>query len=325
MRKLFTLLFAAALMMICLTGCMSTLREDSLAAIADSYSSDNYLEAQQQEIEGLVAEYTEKINASSDKDEIGKLKDECIDRIKGIYTKETVERIKADAVQSLQLVRGKILPYQEARTLIANVKERMEGDDYDGLEAAVKELNEFTAGVSDTVTYESFNKSVPFSFEAAYSEQDGLPVITYRFSDDVKKCGVLDSSKKIFAISQASICQSSILNPTVKKMVSYSSFGFNDKVVVYCGEDSSRMYENAPHLSRCTVSGNTYQLVLCTNEQKEVLNGDSEVFINSDGEETKRDSGDEDPINYIIIMVWDPANPHKGSTLADRVTWAVIL
>jgi hypothetical protein len=324
MKKIMLFLISLALTLTIFTGCENKAKQASLDAIADSYASNSYYDEEQKEIDAIVSDYTSKIEEAKSDEDIKKLEEEAIEKIGSVYTKEKIDGIRADAEEALKMVKGKILPYQQVRELLPKVKELIGTNQYAELEAAANDLKTLMAGVSEKASFECSNDGVPFSFEVEYTEENGLPKLTYHFSDDVKKCGVKQSNHQILSVSMATICHSSILNPTVDKMASYTIFGFNDEMIVYCGEESDRMYENAPQLARCQINGNDYQFTVFTEEQKATLESDSDEFTNSDGVVTKRDSGDEDPVNYIAVLVSYPSKP-KGSTYADRLTWVIVI
>ena len=325
MKKTLSLLIVLCLMVAVFSGCAGKTRTEAIDAIATTASSNAYYEKQQKEVDAVADEYTKKIEEAKDDEVIESLKEEAIEKISVIYTKNQIDSIKSECEEALKLVKGKILPYQEIRELLPKVKALLDTDsNFPELEAAVNDLKTLLAGVSEKASFECTNGGVPFSFEVEYSEENGMPMLTYHFADDVKKCGVKQKDYQIFAASMATVCHSSILNPTVAKMASYITFGFNDEMVVFCDEKGDRMYENAPQLARCQINGNDYQFTILTDEQKAILDSDSDEFSNSDGEVTKRDSGDEDPVNYITVMISYPSKA-KGSNLAERLTWVIVL
>lgn len=324
MKKILSLFVASSLIVAALSGCAFMSRKNSLDELANAYTAENYYEDQQKEVEALIAEYTERINASSDKDEIKKLEEEALEKINAVYTKDHIESLKSDAEEVMALVKGKILPYQQVRELLPKVKELSTSDNYAELDTAVTSLKALLDDASEKMVYQYDFNDVKFDVEAVYSEEEGIPTITLNFKDDVNSLGIKNDSQEYFQVSLSTICHTSVLNPSVDRMLSYNGMLFNDAVVAFCGDDG-QFYVQSPEKARCEQDGNSYKLHLMTPEMKEVLDSDSETFVNSDNVETNRDNGDEDPINYVSVLVSNPSNFNQGNNFAERLTWIVIL
>lgn len=300
-------------------------KKDSLDAIAASYSANTYYDDEQKEVDKIVDDYTKKIEAAEGEEEIKKLEKEAIEKIAEIYTKDKIDGIKADGEEALALVKGKILPYQQIRELIPKVTDLLESGDYVNAEEAIAGLKALLDSTSDKIVYSYDYNGVSFDVEIAYSLEDGSPVVTCTYPNALTELGINSANREGFQISMSTICCSSVLNPQVDKMLSYVAMLFSDAFEAYCGEDA-QFYIGTPEKARCEVNGNTYKFNLCTPEMKETLFSDSETYINSDGIETQRDTGDENPVNYVTILLTDPSNMNDGGdTLADNLTWIVLL
>ena len=325
MKKILSLFIAAAIFTAALTGCASKTRQTALDAIKDSYASSSYYDAEQKEVDAIVADYTKQIEEAKDDETINKLQAEAIEKITAIYTKDKIDGIKADGEEALKLVKGKILPYQQVRELLTKVNELLKGTDYAAMEDGISELKALIDSASDKATYHYEHNGVSFDSEIAFSSEDNSPVITLTFPDNLSELGLNSANSEAFQVSMSTICSSSVLNPQVEKMLSYVAMLFTDSLIGFSGEDG-RFYLDKPECARCEVNENTYKFNILSPELKEVFSSGSETYINSDGEEVKRDSGDENPIDYVTILVSDPSTiDHAGETLADNLTWIVIL
>ena len=221
-------------------------------------------------------------------------------------------------------LKGKLLPYQQLSELVPRVERLLDSDEYADLESAVRELKEYLTSASEKAVYEYDKDGLKFSFEVAYSEEDGIPVLTYTFNDSYRNYAFDEDKNDDIAIAMSTICHSSPFSPEVERMVSYNGLFFTKTFAAYCG-DKGDYYIDKPQLARCEIDENTYKVKVCTPEQKEILLSDSETFINSDGVETKRDNGETGVMNYITILEQDPSNFESGNCLADRLTWIVLL
>ena len=325
MKKILSFLLASAIILSVFTGCVTFVRKQSVNAIKKSYSDSSYYEREQKEIDALVDEYTQKIEEAKDKDEIKQLEAEAIEKIGAIYSKDKIDAVKSDAEEALKLVKGKILPYQDLRKCITNVKDLIDTENYAELEEAVAEFKNLLDSASDKKVYHCQYDSVTFDMEASFALEDNSPVVTLSFPDELSKLGLNSGNNEVMQVSMSTICNSSALNPQVDKMLSYVAIIFTDEFTAYCGEDAKFTVET-PDKARCEVDGNTYKFNLCSPEQKETLYSGSATYINSDGLEVNRDSGDDSPVDYVTFMIFDPSNwDDVGNTLADNLTWILIL
>ena len=323
MKKLFTLLIAAALTVASLTSCAGMSRKSALDEIAKSYSVEDYYETQQREVEALVAEYTKKINASSDKDEMQTLQDECIEKIKDIYTKDGIEDSKKEAEVCLGLVKGKILPYQDTVEAMKNVKDLLSTENYDELRTAVDAMTALLDGNPESAVFHYKVEDTTFDVEASYSlNAEGLPVVTLKSSKEWNDIGFIDDASSMFELGL--LPNTSLEGVSVERMLSCVAFEFSKNGANYLGEAWKGSKD--PAEARCTfVDDKTIEVQVVTQEQWESFQSGAATYLNSDGEEINRDGGFKDAIDYIMILESDPSNSTENKTMADRVVWIVVL
>lgn len=326
MKKILTCLLAAALITASLSGCVGSVREDTINELDTSYQADEYYAEQQKEIDDIIAEYSDKINNSSSKDEIAKLKDECIEKINDVDKKEAaLEKAKTNAEEALASVKGLLLPYKETSAALTTLNEKYEAMENPAeINAAADELKAIVEAASTVAVYKYDINGISFDVEVKYSVNgEGIPVATLK---STAKWSELDFTGEDYTMFEfAAMLNTSIDQPSIERMLSCNAFSIRSgKTINYL--DESFVPSSNPSKARMKVVDEyTYEVEILTSKQLEALNSDSETFTNSDGITTDRNADYKNPLDYIIIAQFNGSNSGDEYTFTDRILWAVIL
>lgn len=207
MKKALLFLLSAC-MMISVMSCGAAEEKDYTEEFRQMYSADDYYEEQQQQIEALVKEYADQLQAvDTDKDKKAdaktaaaeQLKTEFEAKISEIDKKDMVD-VKKSAEEFFDSVKTYVFPFEP----FAKYK-TTKHNEYDTVSLAsskakaIKDLKKVVAGTSDSVNVKLYYNNMPFTVNIkCVMNSEGLPELV--FKSDVPWSDVKMANNSFFGI-----------------------------------------------------------------------------------------------------------------------------
>lgn len=333
MKKMIAVLTAVVVFSISLAACGEKRNpyDKYLDEINAAYLSEDYLEEQQSEVEAIIDDYSERIKQASDDNERESLKNECMEKMAEIDKKDLAEaKLRAEAFfDSMKCV---IMPYQTSVEYASELRYTYGyATTAEQINAAIDKLESIVADCSDSTSASISLGGVTFDVTFTCSlDDEGLPVVESKCSQDwaslklknntffgLRFYAFADGNIKDREIFNQHMVDNSVCKETLCKrvdvyypgLVSVINRACNVKLqdnMMYTVIDGSNdgkdnYYDDPQQASFGFTDASTIRADIITKEQLDVIQSDSETYVNAYGATVSRGNTNGNDADFIAV------------------------
>ena len=331
MKKVLALLTAGLLLSASLTACGEEPYEKYLVELNEAYSSEDYLEEQQDEIEAIINDYSEKIKQATDDDERESLKTECIEKMAEIDKKDLAEA-KLRAAAFFERMKTVLMPYE---TSVDYYVELQFSYNYATtaaqINAAIDKMENIVADCSDSTSASITlgGRTFDVTFKCSLDDE-GIPVVEckcsqdwaslnldnntffglrfYAFADgNIKERDIFSQHMVDNTVCQEILCKRADVyskgivslmnracNVTMKDNMMYT-------VIDGSNEGAEQYYDDPEQAGFSFTDASTIRASIITKEQLDVIQSDSDTYLNAYGSTVTRGNSKGYSADFITV------------------------